>query len=307
VFGFDEGDAIAREQMRAIAMKLQLELVTYLWNFNRENDCPDMQNLKEASDISRRRTIEVINDMCLRLEQAAPWTPPTSVNIRSTGLPLGNFSSSIENEIQIIQDCLHFQATDTKHWHWPVEASPWPGSSILPRPAYMPPTEAHSPETGSSVNKLHVTLDRQSFGDLLRAVESIPRLVYDYPTVRPSASPSVISDPAATRIQDEEIQTGKLPFDKGEAALELTGNSGDIDSKTQFEFENESKTENPTQNEALERTQASFLPQRSVFARSTRGFFNSSRETASVSSSGTSVWSFGRERIAQIAQGIPLA
>jgi hypothetical protein len=95
-----------------------------------------MQYLKVAFDISRELAIEVISDMCLRLEQVALLSTPSSFDM-STSLPGSNFSSSIENQIRTIQGWLLLQVTDAKHW--PVEAGPWSDSSILPRPTYIPP------------------------------------------------------------------------------------------------------------------------------------------------------------------------
>jgi hypothetical protein len=170
VFGVDEGDTIARKQMKAVVMQLQLELMNYSHNSGRKDDeYADMQYWKVAFDISRGRAIEVINDMCLRLEQVAPLSTPSSIDM-STSLPDSNFFSSIENYVGITQGWLLLQVTDAKHW--PVEAGPWSGSSILPRATYIPPANAPSPGGESSGDILQVTIGHQPFEDILRVIES---------------------------------------------------------------------------------------------------------------------------------------
>jgi hypothetical protein len=67
-------------------------------------------------------------------------------------------------------------------------------------------------------------MTHQLFKDILREVESILRLVDDFPTVRPSAKPSAISDPTSKQVKDEDTRKGKLPVEKYETVLSQTEN-----------------------------------------------------------------------------------
>ncbi|CEJ61585.1 hypothetical protein PMG11_10115 [Penicillium brasilianum] len=72
---FEDGDPLAREQMKDIVIELQSALLTNL----RENNAEfDMLALVQASDRGRVRTITVFHNLYQRLTQAAPIPPPIS-------------------------------------------------------------------------------------------------------------------------------------------------------------------------------------------------------------------------------------
>ncbi|KAJ5378108.1 uncharacterized protein N7496_005517 [Penicillium cataractarum] len=72
---FEDGDPLAREQMKDIVIELQSALLANL----RENNADfDLMALVQASDRGRIKTITVFHNLYQRLTQAAPIPPPIS-------------------------------------------------------------------------------------------------------------------------------------------------------------------------------------------------------------------------------------
>lgn len=73
---FATGDQVATEALRDILIKLQGTLLTHLWSAQEDDNVTDFHVLVDASDFGRIQSVTVLNELYMRMAQAAPLQLP---------------------------------------------------------------------------------------------------------------------------------------------------------------------------------------------------------------------------------------
>ena len=255
---YEEGDAIAREQMKDIVITLQSALLTHLrWAEGHEARL-DMLKLLAASDRGRARTISVLHDLYQRQAQSAaiPW--PIAL---AAGPAVVDPTSSLGYYMDLIEKLSSSQPADARNWSDGGWATPGGGglSALI--------TES-PPETHGSLRQIGLvsplSRDRRSstFGsisswwkDLQRRrssadasavaeVESIPRPAFHYPafpqSLATSREPETREDEAEAR-EDRvpKVKKRRRKDEQDEITRELTTNIWNHDTKSETDSETE--------------------------------------------------------------------
>ncbi|KAJ5119353.1 hypothetical protein N7448_010022 [Penicillium atrosanguineum] len=250
---YEEGDAIAREQMKDIVITLQSALLTHLRYAEGHEARLDMLKLLAASDRGRASTISVLHDLYQRQAQTAavPWPIALAV-----GPPVVDPSSSLAYYMGLIERLSSSQVADTRDWSRGGRAS---GGTSLPGMITGSPPESHGfvrqaesvsllsrerrSSTFGSIGSWWKDIRRRSSADAtsVAEVESIPRPAFYYPAIPPTAStePEIREDESEAIEEPPKVKKQRKKVEQDEITRELTTNMWNHDTKSETDSETE--------------------------------------------------------------------
>lgn len=213
---YEEGDSIAREQMKDIVINLQWALLTHLRCAGENNVSIDILALLSASDYGRARTISVLHELYQRLAQTAPIPWPIVA-----GSPVIDPSSSLGYYVDLIERLSVSQTADARSLPTGLPALTGAFSASPPElhgflrvgEPSSPPQQGRRASTLGSISAwwTHRQMrgSRSSEGSSGADVEVVPRPGFSanlLVTPAPEPAPESVADSEATAVPPRRVK-----------------------------------------------------------------------------------------------------
>ncbi|KAJ5667744.1 uncharacterized protein N7477_006314 [Penicillium maclennaniae] len=250
---YEEGDAIAREQMKDIVITLQSALLTHLRYAEGHEARLDMVKLLAASDRGRASTISVLHDLYQRQAQTAavPWpiALPVGPSVVDPASSLGYYMGLIDRQSSSPLSDSRKRPGGGRA----LEGTSLPGMITGSPPeshGFARQTEPISPlsrdrrsSTFGSIGSWWKDIRRRSSADAtsVAEVESITRPASQAPVFPQIASyePEIREDEADAIKQPPKAKRLNKPIEQDEITRELTTNMWNHDTKSETDSETE--------------------------------------------------------------------
>ncbi|CAG8106792.1 unnamed protein product [Penicillium nalgiovense] len=172
---YEEGDSIAREQMKDIIIKLQGALLRHLREAQERGTTLDLMALQTESEQGRACTILILGDLYQRLSRPSPVPPSFSLSIEPTyhGMNLYGHGHSTTGPDRYLP--FHTSEMGYPSGRYPVSPGSYPQGQFLREAVCASPTGTLGPPRESEATNLRPRTRSSAIGSVVNSMSDLFR------------------------------------------------------------------------------------------------------------------------------------